>query len=161
MGIQTLCINCGISLALALCSLHKNELCSCAIFSTGRRPFYSNNGTHSTPPFMVYIYLPYSAHLCTQLLIGTHVSFQPNMAWWIYMPIMAHLCTQLPIGMHVPFQPNMAQNSFHPFLAENSFELFLGQFLLQGKNAIFGTYAILKQKPCNFTTNTLKGYLSA
>ena len=36
---------------------------------------------------------------------------------------LARLCTQLPIGTHVPFQPNMAQNSFQPFLDENSFVL--------------------------------------
>ena len=69
------------------------------------------------------------------------------------MPIMAHLCTQLPIGMHVPFQPNMAQNSFHPFLAENSFELFLGQFLLQGKNVIFGTFCALSLMHVPFQPN--------
>ena len=100
---------------------------------------------------MAYIYLPYSAHSCTQLLIGTHVSFQPNMAWWIYMPIMAHLYTQLPIGMYVPFQPQFllqGKNAhfvhfaecMYPFnqiwkrfLVEISFVLFLVQFLLQGK----------------------------
>ena len=37
---------------------------------------------------------------------------------YIYLPFSAHLYTQLPIGMHVPFQPNIAQNSFLPLLAD-------------------------------------------
>ena len=44
-------------------------------------PFYSNNGTHGTLPLMVYIYLPFLAHLRTNYPTGTHVPIQPNMAW--------------------------------------------------------------------------------
>ena len=29
-------------------------------------------------PIMAYIYVPFLAHLCTQLPIGTHAPFQPN-----------------------------------------------------------------------------------
>ena len=36
-------------------------------------------------------------------------------------PFSAHLCTQLPIGTHAPFKPKMAQNSIQPFLADNCF----------------------------------------
>ena len=56
-------------------------------------PFYSNNGTYGTLPLMVYIHLPF----------------------------LAHLCIQYPIGAHVPFQPNMAQNSFPLYLGDNCF----------------------------------------
>ena len=31
---------------------------------------------------------------------------------YVYLPFVAHLCTQLTLGMHVPFQPNTAQNRF-------------------------------------------------
>ena len=34
---------------------------------------------------------------------------------YIYLPFLAHLCTQLPIETPVPFEPNMAQNSSQLF----------------------------------------------
>ena len=44
-------------------------------------PFYSNSGTYGTLPLLVYIYLPFLAHLCTNYPIGTRAPIQPNMAW--------------------------------------------------------------------------------
>ena len=62
----------------------------CYFWHNSDGPFY---GTYGTLLLMVYIYLPFLAHLCTQYPIETHVPLQPNMAWWIYVSIMAHLWT--------------------------------------------------------------------
>ena len=61
--------------------LRESGMFMCHFWHNFDGPFYSNNGTYSTLPLMAYIYLPFLAHLCTQLPIGTHVPFQPRMAW--------------------------------------------------------------------------------
>ena len=71
-------------------------------------PFYSNNGTHSTLPLMAYIYLPFSAHLYTQLPIGMHVPFQPNIAQNSFLPLLADMSKLVELA----YQPKMDRNSF-------------------------------------------------